>query len=222
MDYFLDSLTDIGLRRLYKFVLKRTIGKYLREELLINQLKVQSRKGIVSVNNLHLDCDLLNEELLNDLPVRLVSVEIVCLEAEISYSTILTDGCKFIGKGINIVIEPKPLKVNKDKSKSDDEEERNNEDDNDEKDKKPYEFPDISSSAESEDATQGIKFIANWIEVIVARLQMEIEDFCVTIFSSPIDGSIESDNRLAVRLRFDGSIYLSIYHYISIIIYLTN
>lgn len=213
MDYFLGSLTDIGLRRLYKFVLKRAIGKYLREELIINQLKVQSRKGIVSVNNLHLDCDLLNEEFLNDLPFRLVSVEIVCLEAEISYSTIFTDGCKFTAKGINIFIEPKPLKVkNKSKSNLDDDEEKqvNNVDNNNENDKIPYEFPDISSHSESEDATQGTQFIANWIEVIIARLQMEIEDLCVTIYSSPKDESIEIDNRIALRSRVDGIIkYIS-------------
>ena len=61
----LEKLTDIGLRRLYKFVLKRSIGRYLDEELRLDQVKVQSRDGLVTINNVGLNCDVLNEEIMN-------------------------------------------------------------------------------------------------------------------------------------------------------------
>ena len=61
---FFSKLTDIGLRRLYKFILKRTIGVYLDSELLIEQLQVSSRDGLVTLHDLRLSCDLLNEDYL--------------------------------------------------------------------------------------------------------------------------------------------------------------
>ena len=62
METFFNKLTDIGLRRLYKFILKRTIGVYLESELLIEQLEVSSREGLVTLNDLKLNCDLINED----------------------------------------------------------------------------------------------------------------------------------------------------------------
>jgi hypothetical protein len=64
MESFFSKLTDIGLRRLYKFILKRTIGIYLESELLIEQLHVSSRDGMVTLNDLKLSCDLINEDYL--------------------------------------------------------------------------------------------------------------------------------------------------------------
>lgn len=62
MDTFFSRLTDLGLRRLYKFILKRTIGLYFESELLIEQLHVSSREGLVTLYDLKLSCDLLNED----------------------------------------------------------------------------------------------------------------------------------------------------------------
>jgi hypothetical protein len=51
------QITDLVLRRIYKFLLKRTIGKYLQGELLIEQLVVESREGVVTLHDIRLNID---------------------------------------------------------------------------------------------------------------------------------------------------------------------
>jgi autophagy-related protein 2 len=108
MDYIFHSLTDIALRRLYKFILKRTIGKYLEKELLIEQLQVTSRDGVVRLNDISLKVDVINDEFFQSgQPMLLLdSVVISSLEVHMSYSTILTESCRFVIDHMEIVLRP--------------------------------------------------------------------------------------------------------------------
>jgi hypothetical protein len=49
-----DRLTDLPLRRLYRYILRRTIGKYLvkQRQLDVDQLRVDVKDGRVSLVNL--------------------------------------------------------------------------------------------------------------------------------------------------------------------------
>ena len=179
MDYILNRLTDIGLRRLYKFVLKRTIGKYLEDELLIDQLNVISRDGIVKLRDIRFNANVLNEEFLSLLPIKIVSLTVSELEVHLSYKTLLTDSCRFVVDQVDIVIAPNENYV-KLKSTSPNSKNANAKtediDDDDE-----YESPQIPSAGHtSEEGQKGLSFIANCIEVVVARLQVQVRNINIT------------------------------------------
>ena len=174
MDYVFNKLTDLGLRRLYKFVLKRTIGKYLEDELLIEQLEVRSRDGVVKLTDIVLNAQLLNEEIFDLLPVKVVSINVTELEVHLSYRTLLTDSCKFVVDQLNIVLTPNELynksKVEKKTTKTENEEEE-------------VEDIPVNNNIPTETSTEGQKglnFIANWIEIIVARLQVHVKSINIT------------------------------------------
>ena len=50
-------------KRLYKFILKRLIGKFLADDLDFDQLDVKPMSGEVQLSDLALNVDLLNEAL---------------------------------------------------------------------------------------------------------------------------------------------------------------
>jgi len=185
MDYIFHSLTDIALRRLYKFILKRTIGKYLEKELLIEQLQVTSRDGIVRLNDISLKVDVINDEFFRGQPMLLDSVVISSLEVHMSYSTILTESCRFVIDHMGIVLRPNCCQSHNDDN--DDEsmmmlgKERrfdtsstttNSNSSSGVGVDSAAPLSDHSSNFGSEDGQKGLSFIAHWIEVIVSRLQV--------------------------------------------------
>ena len=190
MDRFLSSITELGLRRLYKFILKRIIGDYLESELLIEQLEVSSRTGLVTLTDLRLNCDVINDEHLGSTsPFKLVSFTIAKLEVVISYVAVLHDGCRFRASGVEIIMEPSsspsssvcteqdmdpttPTTVSPNTSKPTT------------TSRKEHSQSSSTTSGpvlQSEEGQQGLDFIANWIEVVLARLEVSVEDVRVVV-----------------------------------------
>lgn len=167
MDYIFNRLTDIGLRRIYKFILKRTIGKYLQNELLIEQLEVQSRDGIVRLYDLELNADLLNEEVFNKTPVRAKVLKVNQIEVFLSYTSMLTESCTFTIDTLDIILEPndtwQPDSSSPVKTTSSSNEANAN-----------TRSPERTEEDLSEEGHQGLSFIANWIEVIIAKLKASV------------------------------------------------
>jgi autophagy-related protein 2 len=54
---------DWALRRVLKFVLKRSVGRYLQNDLDLEQLDVQLGTGAIELRNALLNCDSINERL---------------------------------------------------------------------------------------------------------------------------------------------------------------
>jgi hypothetical protein len=136
---------------------------------------VDSGQGLVSIRNLRLDCGVLNQYL-RESPFQLVDAEISELRASISYNTLLSDGCNLTCSGIKFIIAPKPPEA-----------------------PKPDLFPpserlsetDLLSAStrdlgqlEEQLADDSVGFIAQWIEVIIARLKVSVEDLHVILLSN--------------------------------------
>jgi hypothetical protein len=51
--FVLKRLTDLPMRRLYRYILRKTIGTYLLGELTVDQLDVQISEGEVNLLNLN-------------------------------------------------------------------------------------------------------------------------------------------------------------------------
>lgn len=69
---------DWALRRVLKFVLKRSVGRYLQTELDLEQLDVQLGSGAVELRSVLLDCDRLNERLVRQVGGVLCCVGLGC------------------------------------------------------------------------------------------------------------------------------------------------
>lgn len=177
MSTIFQQLTDLGLRRVYKFVLKQTIGKYLDNELLIDQLDVQSRDGRVKVHNLALDTKLLNEEIFNRTPVTLISLVVHDLEVIVSYGSLFTDGLQFDVGLLEGTFGPNPNYV---ATGAVDEKADNLAGESDTvEDNVSYEPP----GGGSEEGQNGMTFIAQWIEVIVAKLRVNVKEAKIRLLS---------------------------------------
>lgn len=190
MNTIFETITDATLRRVYKLVLKRSIGKYLEDELLIDQLEVQSREGKFAIHNLRLSADLLNAELFCKTPVKLMSLEIEELNVAISYSSLVSDGLQVNVTSVNIHFCPNKNIVTVDR-----EEDESDEDEQDE----TVQPPKTVDTTTSDEGREGLSFIGTWIEVIVAKLRAKID--CVNIFLHPEDSIHDDSPSIVLRLN---------------------
>ncbi len=168
MEHIFHSLGDIALRRVYKFVLKQTIGKYLKDDLLLDQLQVKTREGVIEIRDLALDSDQLNLAL-ESLPFTISSASVNLIEAHISYSKLLTESCRFVVDRITVNVEAN-VKDNNVSSNGLFPSDCDNGQHISEIDGVRGE----ASVAISEEAEEGLTFIAQWIEIVVAKLRVEI------------------------------------------------
>lgn len=192
MNSIFESITDATLRRVYKLVLKRTIGKYLEDELLIDQLQVQSRDGKFAVHNLRLNPDLLNDEIFNRTPLKLLSLEIEELGVTISYSSLVSDGLQVDVSSINVHLCPNKNIISVGRSDSSDSTE-------DEDPPAGQSTTAAGIESTSEEGKEGLSFIGTWIEVIVAKLRAKIGQ--INIYLHPNDEPIEDSPYLKVSLK---------------------
>eukprot|EP00898_Chlorokybus_atmophyticus_P006013 jgi/Chlat1/6412/Chrsp45S06026 len=96
-----------ALKRLYKFALKRALGKVLQNELDLEQLDVQMGTGTVELRNLLLDTDYLTEQLAG-LPVAVTSGYIGCVRAIIPWTGLVTSPAAVEIHDLDITVAPRP------------------------------------------------------------------------------------------------------------------
>lgn len=168
MNYFA-QVTDSALRRIYKFVLKRLIGKYLREELVLEQLVVNSRKGTIEIDLLNFDVDILNEEYFSAFPLKLVELSVSNINVSLSYLNILSESCVITVDQIRLTLT--------DNSESVRPASRPPETRQDFQSGESH-VDDISLAEEGE---SGLAFVAHWIETIINQLQVQINTLVLNL-----------------------------------------
>lgn len=124
----------------------------------------------------------------------MVSFGISKLQGTISYAAVLHDGCRFKANNIEIILEPVELDLSTKKDKDEMSKRESNFDGG---------FPDVlnkkteenldkkqdrvgDKKVQSEEGQEGLNFLANWIEVVLARLEVSVEDVFVTIRDTKI------------------------------------
>lgn len=79
------SATDWALKRVLKFVLKKSIGRYLQSEPDLEQLDVQLSTGTFELRNVLLKCEAVNSELVRAVHVVhgccATTAELPCMHA---------------------------------------------------------------------------------------------------------------------------------------------
>lgn len=117
----------------------------------------------------------------SDLPFKIVSFNISELQGTISYAAILHDGCKFVGKDIEIIIEPfVSLKKDNINLKVDKKDAYNLIGKSEESFMKTINT-DGFSVQQADEGQDGLNFIANWIEIVLERLEVVVENLIIII-----------------------------------------
>lgn len=177
---YLSHVTDSALRRIYKFVLKRLIGRYLKDELVLEQLEVNSRKGIIRIEELYFDVNVLNEEIFSELPVKLVELSVNSISVALSYLNLMSESCVIVVDQIRVVVAGNHTR-NDPPAKS-------NPTPNLQSESNVAE--DISLAVEGE---SGLTFLAHWIETIINQLQIHINSLALVVIDENSGTQIELD-----------------------------
>ena len=103
----LQSALSLPLKRAYKFVFKRLVGRFLCSELDLSQLDVALASGDVTLTELSLNTELLNSGLASSaLPLRVTAASIAHLHARIPWRNLLTEHCRLQCRGLTICLSP--------------------------------------------------------------------------------------------------------------------
>lgn len=187
MQSIFDSFSDATLRRLFKFVLKRSLGRFLRDELVLEQVTVNSRNGTISIADLELNPQSINNEIFVDSPLKLRRCMIKRLECSMSYNSLLKDGFKTCLYGVDIGIEPNTINTRSESSSSS----------SSDSDKVPVSGNYYSKSSNSHNSgttslkdesanfdSSGLGFLVSWVEVLIHSIQASVHDIEISIASN--------------------------------------
>lgn len=178
MSSMLESITEIGLRRLYKFILKRVLSQILLDDLSLDQISMTSRDGTVQLTDLALNCEYLNQ-FLDGMPIRIRSCSVKSIIAKFSYTSILEDGVSFDVSGVEVELEP----YTRTDCNSTPPAPSSSSTGNNRSSKKDRPSPQEASSMK-EAEVEGLKFLANWVEIIIAKLKVGVTDVNIYLFDS--------------------------------------
>lgn len=176
MDGIFRSITDNSLRRIYKFILKRVLGRYLRDELLVEQVVVQSREGVVLLRDLVLNADIINDDFLFATPFKIVSASVKEIRIYISYSSLLTESCKFEVDSVDLFVQ---IEQEDGRRKSREEDENGNVSGAEEEQEQATleEVPSFGADT----AQEGLGYLAYWIQIVIAKLKAHINHVAIHI-----------------------------------------
>eukprot|EP00897_Mesotaenium_endlicherianum_P008334 jgi/Mesen1/7529/ME000391S06767 len=97
-----------AMKRVYKFVLKRVLGRLLRGELDLDKLDVQLGAGTVELKDLELNTDYLNDQL-QETAVELLGGYIGTIRATIPWSGITKQSCLVVLEDLEVYVGPRQV-----------------------------------------------------------------------------------------------------------------
>lgn len=97
----INAFSDSFFAKFAKLFLQLSIGKYLDDRLLIEQLEVNSRDWTGKLSQVKLNVNVLNNEFLDSQPIRIVEVVIPELTVLLS----IKESCKALIHGVTIIVE---------------------------------------------------------------------------------------------------------------------
>ncbi|CAK4947130.1 unnamed protein product [Aphanomyces euteiches] len=184
MFFSLTALTDPALKRLYKFVLKRVLGRFLQHELDLSQLQVHLRQGTLHLVELELHADAINEMLAaSGLPFQMKRGFLGSVKVTVSYTNLLHESCLVAIEDVDLVLEPTttipssssgpvPSKASPQSTSAP---------------SQPTSTTPTAATNEYEvDAVsqEGLDFVATWIERVTSKIKVTVSNLCITLEDS--------------------------------------
>ncbi|KAF0694737.1 Aste57867_14413 [Aphanomyces stellatus] len=181
MFFSFTALTDPALKRLYKFLLKRVLGRFLQHELDLSQLQVHLRQGTLHLVELELHAGAINELLASSgLPFQMKRGFVGSVKVTVSYTNLLHESCLVAIDDIDIVLEPVQAAPATSASSSS---------------SAPPPSPPSQPSSSSPQAAandydadavsqEGLDFVATWIERVTSKIKITLTNLCITLEDS--------------------------------------
>lgn len=93
------------MKRFYKFVLKRLIGKFLSKDFDVDQLDIQLSQGSVELQDLSLDVTVLNQ-VIEGFPFEIISAKVRNIRIDIPFTELYSQACSLKTDGLIIHVMP--------------------------------------------------------------------------------------------------------------------
>lgn len=152
--------------------------RYLREDLDVEQLNVQLRAGKLTLTDLTVDIDAVNEHL-TGLPLRLTAGTIGCINATLSYGSLLAEGCTVELDSLHLTFAPVPPSASGAGAAggAGDDPGGGGGDDGDV----------LREAAFGRDhaTREGLRTLAAWIEEVTSRIHVTVRDLQLSVTPSP-------------------------------------
>lgn len=186
---FFKHLTDPALKRLYKFVLKRMIGRFLAaDELDLDQLDVHLRSGRMELCDLLLNADVLNAELCEPagLPFRVKKGYLGSVRVAISYANIMSESCLVEVDDIEIVLVPVE-KYEREEMERMEREAAAQSASGSGRAQQTNASANVSDKATQdtepidEVSQEGLDFVASWIEQVTSKIKVTLSNICLRL-----------------------------------------
>jgi autophagy-related protein 2 len=166
----LGGLTDPALRRLYKFVVKRLIGRFLVDELDLSQLDVRLRAGTIELHDLELDVDALNRSF--SLPFLITKGSIGNIKVTMRYGNMLSESLTIRVEDVDICVVPWDAAAGGTAA------------DTSTGDSGAAAQPSTSQCSDDEEdagdtgsnSREGLDFIASWVDQICTKMKVEFSN----------------------------------------------
>ncbi|ETV99582.1 hypothetical protein H310_08237 [Aphanomyces invadans] len=181
MFFSLTALTDPALKRLYKFVLKRVLGRFLQHDLDMSQLQVHLRQGTLHLVELELNATAINDLLrTSGLPFQMKRGFVGSVKVTVSYTNMLNESCLIDIDDIDMVLEPvsasRPHPTPTPPTT-------------------PTSTPPTSTMQQINEggnydydtdtvAQEGLDFVATWIERVTSKVKVTVTNLCITLEDS--------------------------------------
>lgn len=186
MNAIFQQLTDNGLKRLFKFALKKSIGQYLKEDLSLEQIEVNRTTGKLEVKKLELNCTLINDILHNNnVPLTVFHGFIEVVQANYSLFSVFSDGLHLEVNNVSLKLGPREIVNSSNYIK------RN------EIYNTHFNYPD-EELLETDEGRLGIDHITNWIED--ALLKLKITSNIITV---EFINDISVEDTVSMKIQFE-------------------
>jgi len=186
----LSRLLEVPLKRVLKFALKSTLGRFLRHDLKFEQFCLSLNQGNAKLIDVDLDADEIHRVLGFLFPrIRRIFIQSIVVEA------FGQDGCLHVSvTGFEIELEATEEYVPFD---SDEVTETSDYRFREEDDLSGFEDEDLSQAART-----GLQSLGDWIEAYTAGLQLDVEDITVRVFRGSTYTGEKSLNVRVPYVRF--------------------
>ena len=172
----LKRLTDPALKRLYKFILKRVIGRFLLDELDLDQLDVHLRAGQIELYDLALDAAVINAYL-EDMPFQVQSGYVGSVKVVISYANLMKESLVVEIDSVDLVMIPTTCSSST--ASSDQKSPSSSSTTADAAEMNVSRQPASSHESTDEMSREGLDFVAHWIEQISSKVKVVISNLNV-------------------------------------------
>ena len=94
-------------QRLCRYLLEHYLGQYFEQKIVLQQLNIDLYNGIVSLNDINLNCSALNEQLKTlNIPFEIINGSVGSIFVNIPWKDLINENCKLEVKNINITLRP--------------------------------------------------------------------------------------------------------------------